>query len=80
MSGRFEGPVAANGQVPRIFFATQPDPKSPDAPMTAKIPVPQYAANGIWRATFVQVVDKARNTRTYNTNDPALVNANFIVE
>jgi len=80
LSGRYEGPVSSSGQVPRIFFACAPDPKNPDAPMTARISVPQFAAKGIWRVSLLQILDKARNTRSYNSNDPALVNASFTVE
>ncbi len=80
LSGRFEGPVGSDGQVPKIFFASKPDPTHPDAPMIARIPVPQYAGRGTWSVVLLQVMDKARNTRTYNKNDPALANASFMVE
>jgi hypothetical protein len=80
LSGRIEGPVSANGQVPRIFFAWASDPRRPDAPMTARISVPQFAAQGMWSVVLVQVMDKARNTRTYNKGDAALLNANFMVD
>jgi hypothetical protein len=80
LSGWVEGPVSASGQVPKIFFAREADSKDPGAPMTARISVPQYAAKGIWRVSLVLVMDKARNTRTYNIGDPALVNASFMVE
>jgi len=80
LSGRIEGPAAANGQIPKIFFSSLPDPKSPDAPMIARIAVPQYAANGIWRVVVVELTDKARNKHAYNGTDPALANAYFTVE
>jgi hypothetical protein len=80
LSGRIEGPVSANGQVPRIFFAWASDPRRPDAPMTASISVPQFAAQGTWSVALVQVMDKARNTRTYNKGDPALLNGSFVVD
>lgn len=80
LSGWIEGPVSANGQVPRIYFACQADPKDPEAPMTAKIPVPQYAATGTWRVTLVQVTDKARNTRNYSKDEQPLKGATFTVE
>ena len=80
LSGRFEGPVATDGQVPKIFFAGETNPAHPEAPITTKISVPQHAASGIWQVVLLQVMDKARNTRTYNKGDPALVNARFIVE
>lgn len=80
LSGRVEGPVSANGQAPRIFFACAPDPNDPEAPMTAKISVPQFAAKGVWTVALVQVTDKARNSRTYNRNDPVVEQAGFTVE
>jgi hypothetical protein len=80
ISGWIDGPVAANGQSPRISFAATPDARDPEAPMTARITVAQYAAQGIWRVTVGQVVDKAHNTRTYNRNDPVLRDAYFTVE
>ena len=80
LSGRFEGPVATDGQVPKIFFAGNSDPAHPEAPITARISVAQHVASGIWQVVLVQVMDKARNTRTYNKGDPALVNARFMVE
>jgi hypothetical protein len=61
-------------------FAATSDPRDPEAPMIARITVPQFAAQGIWRVTIAQVSDKARNTRTYNRDDPALREAHFTVE
>jgi hypothetical protein len=78
--GRVQGPPSTSGQVPRIAFSCTPDPKNPEAPMTTKITVPQYAAKGIWKVDYLQVLDKARNARTYQGDDPALANANFTVE
>jgi hypothetical protein len=80
LSGRIEGPVARDGQVPKIFFAWASDPRRPDAPMTASISVPQFAGRGTWSVVLVQVMDKARNTRTYNKGDAALLNASFMVD
>ena len=80
VSGWIDGPVATNGQAPRIYFASTPDPKDPDAPMTARVTVAQYAATGVWRVSVAQVADKARNTRTYNANDPVLREAHFTVD
>jgi hypothetical protein len=77
--GRIEGPVSTSGEVPRIFFAFSPDPNQPNAPMTATITVPQYAARGIWSVAWAQVTDKANNSHAYYRNDPALAGANFTV-
>jgi hypothetical protein len=80
ISGWIEGPVGTNGQAPRMPFAATPDPQNPEGPMTAQITVPQFAAQGIWRVTVAQIADKARNTRTYNKDDPALRDASFTVD
>jgi hypothetical protein len=80
VSGWIEGPVATDGQSPRISFRCAPDSRDPGAPMTARIIVPQHAAMGNWRVTVAQVVDKARNARSYTGHDPALRDARFSVE
>jgi len=80
VSGWIDGPVATNGQAPRIYFSCTPDPKDPQAPMTARVTVAQYAAKGVWRVSVAQVADKARNTRSYNVSDPVLRDASFNVE
>jgi hypothetical protein len=79
LSGWIDGPVATNGQAPRIYFECMPDPRDKDGPMTARITVPQFAAKGVWKVTLAQVADKARNTRAYNRDDPALKDATFTV-
>jgi hypothetical protein len=78
--GRIEGPPSPQGQVARIPFECAPDPRDPEAPMTAKISVPQFAAKGIWSVIWVQVTDKANNTRPYYKDDPALAGGVFRVE
>jgi hypothetical protein len=80
VSGWIEGPVATNGQAPRINFSCTPDPRDPEAPMTARVTVAQYAAKGVWRVSVAQVADKAGNTRSYNASDPVLGDAIFNVE
>ena len=80
LTGRVEGPIAASGQAPRIFFTAQPDPKSPDAPMVVKITVAPLSGVGIWRVAVIEITDKAHNTRPYYATDPALANATFTVQ
>lgn len=80
LTGRVEGPIAASGQAPRIFFSAQPDPRSPDAPMVVKITVPPQSGVGIWRIAVIEITDKAHNTRPYYATDPALANATFTVQ
>jgi hypothetical protein len=78
VNGWIEGPAAINGQPPRMHFEAPSTPSG--APMTAQITVPQLAAKGVWRVTLAQVTDRARNSRSYNRNDPALQTATFTVE
>jgi hypothetical protein len=80
LSGWIDGPVATNGQAPRIFFECRPDPRDKDGPMTARVTVPYLAGKGVWRVSLAQLMDKARNTRPYNRDDPALRDAAFTVE
>jgi hypothetical protein len=80
LAGWIEGPAATNGQAPRIPFAASPDPQDPAAPMVSRVTIPQFAAQGIWRVTVAQISDKARNTRTYGRDDPALREAHFTVD
>jgi len=79
LSGRIDGPVAANGQFPRVFFAAEPNPSRPDAPLTATVAVPPFAAKGTWKVTVIQILDKARNLRTYRDTDAPLAGASFEV-
>ena len=80
LSGWIDGPIASNGQAPRIYFECTPDPNDRDGPMSKRITVPRLAAKGVWRVSLAQVVDKARNTRPYTRDDPALRDATFTVE
>ena len=80
LSGWIEGPVSVNGQAPRIYFECVPDPNDGGGAMTKRIIVPQFAAKGTWRVVLAQVADKARNTRAYNRDDPALRDATFTVD
>lgn len=79
-TGRIEGPAAANGQGPSIYFESQPDPRDPAGPLITLINVPQYAAKGVWRVALLQLMDKARNARSYAKGDPVLANGSFTVE
>jgi hypothetical protein len=80
MSGWVTGPVATNGQFPRIFFSCTHASADPDAPWTGKILVPQFAAKGIWRFGLVRLQDKALNIRDYKLGDPATAQATFEVQ
>lgn len=79
VSGRIEGPASPSGQVPWIGFESVPDPQAPDAPLTAKIQVPKFAARGVWRVAWVQATDKARNTHPYYRDNPVVAGAVFSV-
>jgi len=42
--------------------------------------VPRLAAKGLWRVTWIQVLDQAHNLKTYSQGDPAIANAVFNVQ
>ena len=80
MYGDALGPIASNGQPPRIRFVCARNANDPNGPWTAKIQVPQHAAKGTWKVGFLQVEDKAKNTRNYGPNDPVLAGGIFEVQ
>ena len=80
MYGDALGPIASNGQPPRIRFVCARNANDPNGPWTAQIQVPQHAARGTWKVGFLQVQDKANNTRNYGPNDPVLAGSIFQVQ
>ena len=80
MSGYVEGPVATNGQTPKISFNGNPNPSDPARLWTATLTMPQYAAKGPWKVVFVRLFDKALNRHDYESNDPILAKVSFVVE
>ena len=80
MMGWVTGPASTNGTLPKLFFTGSHAPNDPEGLWTGKIMVPQHAASGTWKVGLVRLQDKARNSRDYNQNDPALARAVFQVQ
>src|SRR5262249_7350515 len=51
LSGWLDGPIAANGQPPRIYFECRTDPNTLTGPLTGRLTIPRNAAAGVWRVT-----------------------------
>ncbi len=76
MSGQVTGPTTAGG-APRLYFSFTPaDPQT----WTGRITVPRLAAKGLWRVTWIQVLDHAHNLKTYSQGEPVLATAVFNVQ
>jgi hypothetical protein len=77
VSGQATGPQTS-GVPPRLYFSfTQgSDPQI----WTGKIIVPRLASKGIWKVSFLQVLDRGQNLKTYTTNDPLLAGIAFVVD
>ncbi|MGZ5493195.1 MAG: hypothetical protein ACXW3E_06845 [Thermoanaerobaculia bacterium] len=76
MSGQVSGPAGASGS-PRLYFSFTP---ADSQTWIGRITVPRLAAKGMWRITWIQVLDQAHNLKTYSQGDPALVAAAFSVQ
>ena len=76
MSGQVTGP-STGGSAPRLYFSFTPaDGQS----WTGRISVPKLAAKGVWRITWIQVLDQGHNLKTYSQGDPQLATAAFNVQ
>jgi hypothetical protein len=77
VSGQATGPNVS-GTPPRLYFsfAVAGDPQT----WVGRILVPRLAAKGVWRITWIQVLDRGHNLKTYSTTDPVLSGAAFTVE
>lgn len=78
VSGQASGPPPTTGAPPRLYFSFTPagDPST----WTGKLVVPKLASKGMWRISFLQVLDRGQNLKTYTQNDPILAGATFVVE
>ena len=77
VSGQATGPQTS-GVPPRLYFSftAAGDPQT----WTGKIIVPRLAAKGVWKVSFLQVLDRGQNLKTYTANDPLLAGVNFLVD
>lgn len=78
VTGMALGPVTESGIQPRIYAAFLPNGET--NAWVAHIPIPKFAAKGVWSIAWIQVIDKANNLRTYSAADPVLSGATFRVE
>lgn len=76
MSGQVSGPMTGAGQ-PRLYFSFT---ASNSQNWAGRISVPKLAAKGVWRVTWIQVLDQGHNLKTYSQGDAALANAAFNVQ
>jgi len=42
--------------------------------------VPRLAAKGVWRVSFIQVLDRGQNLKAYTGGDPLLAGVTFVVD
>lgn len=76
MSGQVTGP-SIGGAAPRLYFSFTPaDGQS----WSGRISVPRLAAKGIWRITWIQLLDQGHNLKTYSQGDPPLATVAFTVQ
>jgi hypothetical protein len=77
VSGQVVGPPGPEGAPSNSFSFTQDrDART----WVGRFNVPPLAAKGMWRVSWLQVLDRGRNLRTYSQNDPVLADATFVVE
>ena len=77
VSGQAVGPTTS-GPPPRRYFSLTAagDPRT----WRGSITIPRLAAKGLWRVSFVQVLDRGHNLKTYGAGDPVLASASFTVQ
>ena len=77
VSGHFV-PMEAPGSNARAFFACTPsgDPNT----WVGRAKVPRLAAKGIWRLSWLQILDKGQNLKAYSANDPVAAPVAFRVQ
>jgi hypothetical protein len=78
VSGHAIGPQGSTGTPPRLYFSFTPS--NDPATWTAKLIVPRLAAKGVWRISFIQVLDRGQNLKAYTSNDPMLAGITFVVD
>ena len=76
MSGQVTGPPVGGG-APRLYFSFTP---SDAQSWTGRISVPRLAAKGLWRVTWIQMLDQGHNLKTYSQGEAALASAVFNVQ
>ncbi|HEX7153547.1 MAG TPA: hypothetical protein VF618_18815 [Thermoanaerobaculia bacterium] len=77
LSGQALGP-AGGGTQARIYFSFT-NAGSPNS-WVGRLQVPKLAAKGTWTISWIQVLDRGHNLKTYSSGDPALAGARFRVQ
>jgi hypothetical protein len=77
VSGQAVGPTTS-GPPPRRYFslAVAGDGRT----WSGNLTIPRLASKGVWRISFVQVLDRGHNLKTYGQGDVVLGNAAFTVQ
>ena len=78
VSGQAVGPSSTSGQPPRLYFSFSA--AGDQHTWVGRVVVPRLAAKGLWRISFLQVLDRGQNLKTYSQNDPVLATAVFTVQ
>jgi hypothetical protein len=77
VSGHATGP-SQPGSLSRIYFALSP--AGDGQTWSGALTVPAKAPKGLWKVTWLQVLDKGYNLKAYGENDAILQGATFRVE
>jgi len=77
VSGQAVGPSGSGAQ-PRIYFSFSSSGEG--GVWLGRIGIPKLAAKGIWSISWIQVLDKGHNLKTYSQSDPVLQGAQFRVQ
>lgn len=77
VSGQATGP-STGGVPPRLYFSFAAAGDSQT--WTGRLIIPKLAAKGVWRISWIQVLDRGHNLKTYSAGEPALSRAMFNVQ
>lgn len=76
LSGQATPAGNVGGQRAHFSFDPSPDGRT----FVGNIPIPKHSAKGVWLISWMQVLDKGNNLRSYSPNDPVIARATFRVE
>ena len=77
VSGQATGP-STGGVPPRLYFSFAAAGDSQT--WTGRLIIPKLAAKGVWRISWIQVLDRGHNLKTYSAGEPVLSRAMFNVQ
>jgi hypothetical protein len=76
LSGQALGPSASGGS--RLYISFKPSGSG--NVWIGQLAVPRLASKGVWTVSWMQILDKGQNLKTYSTGDPVLNGAMFKVQ